>query len=98
MPHPLESRDELSEVLELAAREARAYLETHVTDPVQPPGAEEALAELSMTLPDDGDGTLAPIRDLGRLGRATATRSSGPKFFHFVIGGTTPAALAADWL
>jgi glutamate/tyrosine decarboxylase-like PLP-dependent enzyme len=98
MAHPLESRDELQQALTLAADEARAYLETHVTDPVQPPGAEEALAVLSTDLPEEGDGTLAPLRELGRLGRETATRSSGPKFFHFVIGGTTPAALAADWL
>jgi glutamate/tyrosine decarboxylase-like PLP-dependent enzyme len=98
MAHPLESRDELHEALALAADEARAYLETHVTDPVQPQGAEEALALLSTELPEDGDGVLAPLRELGRLGRETATRSSGPKFFHFVIGGTTPAALAADWL
>ena len=65
---------------------------------VRPQGSEAAVEEIAGRLPDDGDGTLAAVRDLAGLGAATATRSSGPRFFHFVIGGTTPAALAADWL
>jgi glutamate/tyrosine decarboxylase-like PLP-dependent enzyme len=48
-------------------------------------------------LPDEGDGALAALRELV-AGADIATRSSGPRFFHFVTGGTTPAALAADWL
>jgi glutamate/tyrosine decarboxylase-like PLP-dependent enzyme len=48
-------------------------------------------------LPDEGDGALTALGELV-AGADIATRSSGPRFFHFVTGGTTPAALAADWL
>ncbi len=49
-------------------------------------------------LPEDGEGAAAAIDRLVRVGAAAATHSSGPHFYHFVIGGSTPAAMAADWL
>jgi glutamate/tyrosine decarboxylase-like PLP-dependent enzyme len=59
--------------------------------------AEPLLAELAGGLPEQGMGTLPAVRRLLRVGTATATASAGPRFYHFVIGGSTPAALAADW-
>ena len=59
--------------------------------------AESMLGELAGPLPEQGTGTLDAIETLLRVGSATATGSAGPRFFHFVIGGSTPAALAADW-
>jgi glutamate/tyrosine decarboxylase-like PLP-dependent enzyme len=60
--------------------------------------AEPLLARLGGPLPEDGAGTGAAVETLLRVGTATATASAGPRFFHFVIGGSTPAALAADWV
>jgi len=98
MSDPLDRSDELEGALELAAAQARAYLAGLATDPAQPAGFERPLEELAAVLPEQGDGALAALTELGRLGRESATRTSGPRYFHFVTGGTTPAALAADWL
>jgi glutamate/tyrosine decarboxylase-like PLP-dependent enzyme len=98
MSDPLDRAGELERALELAAREARAYLSRLAADPAQPAGFEGALAELAADLPQRGDGAPAALTELGRLGREAATRTSGPRYFHFVTGGTTPAALGADWL
>jgi glutamate/tyrosine decarboxylase-like PLP-dependent enzyme len=98
MSDPLDGAGELERALELAAREARVYLSGLAADPAQPAGFESALAELAADLPQRGDGALAALTELGRLGREAATRTSGPRYFHFVTGGTTPAALGADWL
>ena len=97
MSDPLDRRDELERALDLAAAEARAYLADLIDDPVQPPGGVGAVSQLGGELPREGDGALSALAELGRLGREAGTRSSGPRFFHFVIGGATPAALAADW-
>jgi glutamate/tyrosine decarboxylase-like PLP-dependent enzyme len=98
MSDPLDRRDELERALEIAAREARAFLDGLAGDHVQPPGSLGEIGEIAGELPRDGDGALEALTALGELGRSAATRSSGPRFFHFVVGGTTPAALAADWL
>lgn len=76
---------------------AESYLGSLDSDPVRYPGAERAAEKLDATFPEQGAGTLDTIRTLIEA-RDGAIRSSGPRFFHFVQGGTTPAALAADWI
>jgi glutamate/tyrosine decarboxylase-like PLP-dependent enzyme len=98
VPDPLELAGELDDALRVASERARAYLEPLNDDPVQPSGADRVRSLFARPLPEDGDGALAAVRELAERAAPVATRSSGPRFFHFVIGGTTPAALAADWL
>jgi glutamate/tyrosine decarboxylase-like PLP-dependent enzyme len=98
MPDPLALKGELRESLELIAREADEYLARLGDEPVLASGAEEAVEGWRADLPEEGDGALLALTELIELAEPTATRSSGPRFFHFVMGGTTPAALGADWL
>ena len=98
MTDPLHLRDELADALELAADQAQQYLSGIDTDRVLDGVAAERLADWGGPLPDDGTGAPPALAELAERARPTATRSSGPRFFHFVVGGTTPAALGADWL
>ena len=98
MPDPLETHDEFEQALELAAREAAAYIGSIGNEPVHDASTEPRLEEFDQPLPEDGSGAVLALAELAERGAATATRSSGPRFFHFVVGGTTPAALGADWL
>jgi len=94
---PLEERDLVVTALRQAARAAELYLSTLDDDLVRRPGADAAAMSLRATFPEDGDGALAAIDELMRASDG-ALRASGPRFFHWVVGGTTPSALAADWL
>src|SRR5258706_5914454 len=94
MPEPATDRSRLNEVLRLVEREAEAYLDTIDAAPVRPPGGE--LPEDG--LPSDGVGSLQAISELIAASLDGATRSTGPRYFHYVTGGVTPAALAADLL
>jgi len=61
-------------------------------------GADEALEVLQEPLPDIGCGAQKSIEKLLELNARAAANTGGPKCFHFIIGGNTPAALAADIL
>ena len=93
MSDPVGARGEVEAALELAAREAAAYLKNIDAAYVLKPGSEEAVRSWRSPLPEEGEGTLSAVAELASRGREAATRSSGPRFFHFVMGGGTPAAL-----
>jgi glutamate/tyrosine decarboxylase-like PLP-dependent enzyme len=95
---PILDRDALEETLQLAATEAARYLAEVDNAPVRPPGPGEPAEALAGALPSEGAGSLATLRELIEAAGEGATRSAGPRFFHFVMGGGTPASLAADWL
>ncbi|TME71471.1 MAG: aspartate aminotransferase family protein, partial [Chloroflexi bacterium] len=97
MSDPLRERQLVRETLDRAAEAAQRYLADIDADRVRRPGADAAAAALNRAFPEHGDGALAAIEELVRASDG-ALRASGPRFFHWVIGGDTPAALAADWL
>lgn len=88
---------EIDDVIDLTAREAAAYLKGIADRPVRDPRADEVAAGFGGPLPEQGVGAVAALEEL-IAGIDGAVHSAGPKFFHFVDGGTTPAALGADWL
>jgi glutamate/tyrosine decarboxylase-like PLP-dependent enzyme len=94
---PLAGEEPLA-ALERVAAEAREYLATLAEQPVRSAASDEAAAQFGGPLPDDGAGSLATIEELLGKGIDAHVRSAGPRFFHWVIGGSTPAALAADWV
>jgi glutamate/tyrosine decarboxylase-like PLP-dependent enzyme len=93
MPDPMELKSEETPVLELVLDAAKSYLQELDDAPV----LASRERRFGGPLPEDGFGAASALGELIG-GIDVATRSSGPRFFHFVTGGTTPAALAADWL
>lgn len=97
MTDPLNERQETLEALQQVLTAAEEYLVGLPDRLVWDESARSSLEDLSTPLPEQGLGTLEAVTKLLHIGTSTATASSGPRFFHFVIGGSTPASLAADW-
>lgn len=97
MADPKTERDQVLPALRAAFAEAESYLAGLDADRARRPDALATAERIDGAFPEEGVGTLKAIAELVAAGDA-ATRSSGPRFFHWVTGGGTPAALAADWL
>jgi glutamate/tyrosine decarboxylase-like PLP-dependent enzyme len=81
-----------------AATRAAGYLEAIDERTVVPdPAAVVRLDELDRPLPQEPSDPSVPLVELDSHAAAIMAMSGG-RFFGFVIGGTLPAALAANWL
>jgi glutamate/tyrosine decarboxylase-like PLP-dependent enzyme len=86
-------------LLEDAAQRAIRYVESLPERTVRPdPDAVRRLKELDVGMPRDGLKVEEVMRLLDeRVGPATMAMA-GPRFFGFVIGGSLPVTVAANWL
>ncbi len=89
----------VSALLASVQRHASAWFESLSDRPVRatvPAGELRKL--LDGPLPREGTPPEAVIDILARVGMSGTVASAGPRYFGFVVGGSLPAALAADWL
>jgi glutamate/tyrosine decarboxylase-like PLP-dependent enzyme len=89
----------LRELLSAAAERAIRYLETLDGRAVAPSKrAAAALAQIDEPMPEGPTDPAAVLATLDDLGSPATMAMAGRRFFGWVIGGSLPATVAANWL
>ena len=90
---------DLRPLLTDATERSLAYLDSLETRPVSPrPAAVANLSAFDVPLQDEPIAPASVLAELDAVGTPATMAMAGPRFFGFVIGGSLPAALAANWL
>ena len=89
-----------SALLSRTSQLANDFLDGVATRPVaQRVDFEKLLADLrGKGVLDEGEDQIQIIEQLSRLADTATVATAGPRYFGFVVGGSLPVALAADWL
>ena len=96
---PLPAHQSIPSLLETAQRHASAWFRSLSDRPVRATiSPDELRAMLAGPLPERGSAADSVVELLGSAGMRGAVALPGPRYFGFVVGGSLPAAVAADWL
>jgi glutamate/tyrosine decarboxylase-like PLP-dependent enzyme len=86
-------------VLEVAEERSRRYLDGINDRPVREEADLDQLrGALDRKLPDEGEDPATVVEELAEAAEPGLIALGNPRYFGFVIGGTLPAALGAEWL
>ena len=89
----------VSALLHQSAKLATAYLESIADRHVGATAtADELRAQLGGEMKDAGEPGEVIVEALARAAEHGTVATQGPRYFGFVVGGSVPAATAADWL